>query len=236
MGKLSSYALLGSAQDDDVVPIVDVHDLSMAPSGTTKKIRVDSLLGSGGIQRMPWNLLGGWVGSSYDQALAEISINLGQNLFQPSTGSIYAQAVVVDTATAFSTVVLLGGAAQTGTGTLAVVTDVSGNWVANVTNADAAFTGISSSLEYVNLTLNTPVTPSAAQEIYYFVLLCPTATVSVAPQFWAGAQLPNWISNQSEVAFPSAAANFGPVTSIPSPAPVSAMLDALNQPLWFAVK
>lgn len=38
MSKITAYSSLASAQSDDVLPVVDVHDTSMASSGTTKKI------------------------------------------------------------------------------------------------------------------------------------------------------------------------------------------------------
>lgn len=43
MSKITAYAALSSTQSDDVVVIVDVHDTSMASSGTTKKITVGNL-------------------------------------------------------------------------------------------------------------------------------------------------------------------------------------------------
>ena len=43
MTKITAYGALASPQPDDVLPVVDVHDTSMASSGTTKKITVDSL-------------------------------------------------------------------------------------------------------------------------------------------------------------------------------------------------
>lgn len=42
-GKISGYAALSSALADDVLPVVDVHDTTMASSGTTKKITVANL-------------------------------------------------------------------------------------------------------------------------------------------------------------------------------------------------
>ena len=44
MGKITGYAALTTAAGNDVVPIVDVNDTSMAPSGTTKQITVANLL------------------------------------------------------------------------------------------------------------------------------------------------------------------------------------------------
>jgi hypothetical protein len=41
--KISALAALASTQADDVLPIVDVHDTSMAATGTTKKITVAAL-------------------------------------------------------------------------------------------------------------------------------------------------------------------------------------------------
>lgn len=43
--KISALASLASVQADDVVPVVDVHDTSMASSGTTKKITALALTG-----------------------------------------------------------------------------------------------------------------------------------------------------------------------------------------------
>lgn len=45
MSKITAYASLAPPLSDDVLPIVDVHDTTMAPSGTTKKIAVSDLLG-----------------------------------------------------------------------------------------------------------------------------------------------------------------------------------------------
>jgi hypothetical protein len=42
--KISALAVLTSAQPDDVIPVVDVHDTTMAPTGTDKQISVASLL------------------------------------------------------------------------------------------------------------------------------------------------------------------------------------------------
>lgn len=45
MTKITAYAALASTQPDDMLPVVDVHDTSMAASGTTKQITVAGLLG-----------------------------------------------------------------------------------------------------------------------------------------------------------------------------------------------
>jgi hypothetical protein len=44
MSQIVNYAVLTSPQTDDVLPIVDVHDSTMSPAGTTKKITVAALL------------------------------------------------------------------------------------------------------------------------------------------------------------------------------------------------
>lgn len=192
--------------------------------------------GVSAITRMPWNLLGGWVGSSYDVGLALSGFT--QESFTPSTGRIYAHAVTVDTATAFSTVVMLGNSAQTGTGSIVIVTSSAGNLLATATNSDAAFTGISSSPSFVNLTLGTTITPGAAQTLYYVMTLWPTATVSVAPALFEGGQLPNWAAGtQGSVAHPSgAASSSGSNTSIPNPQALSGLGINTNPPLWCAFK
>jgi hypothetical protein len=42
-GKITALSAIASVQSDDVLPVVDVHDTSMASSGTTKKISVGAL-------------------------------------------------------------------------------------------------------------------------------------------------------------------------------------------------
>ena len=44
MGKITSYGALASTQPDDLLVIVDVHDTTMAPTGTDKKITVSNLV------------------------------------------------------------------------------------------------------------------------------------------------------------------------------------------------
>lgn len=44
MGKITGYTALTATQPDDLLVIVDVHDTSMAPTGTDKKITVSNLL------------------------------------------------------------------------------------------------------------------------------------------------------------------------------------------------
>jgi hypothetical protein len=43
MSKISAYTALSSVQADDLLAVVDVHDTTMAASGTTKKITVANL-------------------------------------------------------------------------------------------------------------------------------------------------------------------------------------------------
>jgi hypothetical protein len=44
-GKITSYPAITEKDDNDVIPIVDVSDLSQAGTGTTKKITVSNLVG-----------------------------------------------------------------------------------------------------------------------------------------------------------------------------------------------
>lgn len=43
MSTITQYGTLASPATDDLLPIVDIHDTTMAPSGTTKKVTVGSL-------------------------------------------------------------------------------------------------------------------------------------------------------------------------------------------------
>lgn len=44
MSKISAYGAITSVQADDLLAVVDVHDTTMAPSGTTKKMTLEQLL------------------------------------------------------------------------------------------------------------------------------------------------------------------------------------------------
>ena len=46
MAEITAYTSLASPQADDVLVIVDVHDTSMSPAGTTKKTTAAALLGT----------------------------------------------------------------------------------------------------------------------------------------------------------------------------------------------
>lgn len=48
MPQVTSYEAIVTVESSDVLPIVDVSDTTMSPSGTTKKITVSQLAGSGG--------------------------------------------------------------------------------------------------------------------------------------------------------------------------------------------
>jgi len=191
-----------------------------------------SVTSSGGLTQLPWNLLGGFVGSNGDPGMAWSGVT--GTAFALSS-FIYAMAVTVDTVTPFSKVAMLGNGAQVGSGSFVVVTDSAGNWVAHATNVDAAFTGISG-LQYVDLTLNTTVTPSAVQEVFYVMVLCPLA-VTTPPTLWALPNATNWMLSQSEVPFPSSASSFsGSFSSIPNPQPLSGLTENLNLPFWCGFK
>lgn len=46
MSKITAYGALTTPQFDDVLPVVDIHDTTMAPTGTTKKITIGNLTAS----------------------------------------------------------------------------------------------------------------------------------------------------------------------------------------------
>jgi hypothetical protein len=147
--------------------------------------------GGSGLTQMPWNVLGGWSGSSGDPGF-----NFGPSA--PNAGDTWACAIVTDGVVPFDSVGVYNAAAGSGSGNLLVVTDSSGNWVAHGTNVDTVFNNATSDLYYV--TLNTTVTPPAAQTVYYVVALVvagniPPDLISIGNQ--------NWIATKSAVAFPS---------------------------------
>lgn len=60
---ISSLTALSSVQSDDILPIVDVHDTTQAPSGSTKKITVATLL-AGYLPLSGGTLTGGLTGTT----------------------------------------------------------------------------------------------------------------------------------------------------------------------------
>lgn len=48
MSQITAYAALTEAADDDLLVVVDVSDTTMSPGGSTKRITVADLAGSGG--------------------------------------------------------------------------------------------------------------------------------------------------------------------------------------------
>ena len=61
MGEITSYTELLSPEPDDVTVIVDVHDLTMSPQGTTKQIAVANLTSGSGAISLTGGDLGGTV-------------------------------------------------------------------------------------------------------------------------------------------------------------------------------
>jgi len=65
MSKISAYTAITSVQSNDLLPVVDVHDTTMAASGTTKKMTLNQLPGGFATSQYP------------DQAPAEAASLLG---------------------------------------------------------------------------------------------------------------------------------------------------------------
>lgn len=81
MSKISEYAAIGSVQSDDLLVVVDTHDTSMAPSGTTKKMTVSQLA-------VPWQFLPESYGAKGDgKVLGDCSITSGQAVLSSASYS-----------------------------------------------------------------------------------------------------------------------------------------------------
>lgn len=192
--------------------------------------------GGGGGGRMPWDVLGGWVGSVCDPGLV-LNGTTGFTV-APTAGQIYAVAIVAGEATSFTKVAMLAASAQTGTGAIVIVTDDAGNLLASATNADAVFTGIANDPQFAFLTLSATVTPTAGQ-VLYVMYLFPLATVAVTPGLWSATMLPNWAAfpnTQAQVAFPSGAASFTSThNTIPNPQAPSGLTIDTQTVVWAAL-
>lgn len=59
MPQITSYSAIETVEPTDVIPIVDVSDQTMSPTGTTKKVTVSQLAGGGGTGGSGYALLSG---------------------------------------------------------------------------------------------------------------------------------------------------------------------------------
>ena len=88
MSKITAYGTLTTPQYDDVVPIGDIHDTTMAPSGTTKKITVAGLGGPAWYNVQGYGAKGN--GTTDDTAAIQAAINgagSGGTAFVPYTSA-----------------------------------------------------------------------------------------------------------------------------------------------------
>ena len=72
MSKITQYTAITSVQSDDLLAVVDVHDTSMAPSGTTKKMTVSQLLGGTGTVSSVFGRTGAVTAVSGDYTAAQV--------------------------------------------------------------------------------------------------------------------------------------------------------------------
>ena len=89
VSKITDYGALTAALPDDVIPVVDVHDTSMAASGTTKKITVSGLFISGQFLCAPTQYAPGvqtllTVNSTTMAAFSSANVNTGAFTAPPS--------------------------------------------------------------------------------------------------------------------------------------------------------
>jgi hypothetical protein len=149
--------------------------------------------GGGGSGAMPWNTIGGWVGSTGDPAATNGSVQSALTI-----GTIYAAAFVADTATAFTNLGFTKSTtAMTGSGSIFTITDASGNNLATASNSDAELS--TSTAGYAQMTLGTTVTPTAGSK-YYVVFLFPS-TVTAVPTFYGYSANSGAINSGSAVRF-----------------------------------
>lgn len=102
MSKITAYGSLSSPQSDDVLPVVDVHDTTMAATGTTKKITVGNLVsnarpfilvnGSEGITPSGTAVTTGNSGGTSGNAFDDVSLGTGATIVSDNlsadTGSL----------------------------------------------------------------------------------------------------------------------------------------------------
>jgi hypothetical protein len=152
------------------------YSLSDDSANDRTDLTITATGGGGGSLAMPYNALGGWVGSTGDPAATAGSAQSALTI-----GTIYAAAFIADTATAFSNLGFVKSAtAMTGSGSIFTITDASGNNLLTASNSDSVLS--TSTAGYAQMTLNSTYTPTAGTK-YYVVFLFPSS-VTVAPQFY----------------------------------------------------
>jgi hypothetical protein len=121
----------------------------------------------------PWNVIGGWVGSTFDPATASTD---GFNpLFIVDT--VFYAAIVAESTGTVSNIWLVNDGTMAGSGTPVVVfTAANGDTLATATNTVSLF----HSAGYGALTLNTNAAV-VAEAVYYVVFMFPT-TISTVPE------------------------------------------------------
>jgi len=95
LSKITAYGSLSTPQPDDVLPIVDVHDTTMASTGTTKKITAGNLLA----QLLPsGDTTGAGDAATINAAVAALPAGGGVITLQPGTWYLVPGAVTISAA------------------------------------------------------------------------------------------------------------------------------------------
>jgi hypothetical protein len=181
----------------------------------------------GGVSRMPWDVFGGWMGSSFDIAFSPFRFAL-------TGGFVTVTGIMAGESGTAAKLVLQTSGDQTGTGSILQILDSGGNLQATVTGTDAAFT--SATVGQVELTLSGGVT-IVAGDIYYVAALWP-ASVTVQPALALDGL--DFIGSSTGAFARFATSPSGGQTTIPNPVPIGTYVDPTGSTAdtmpWFALK
>lgn len=169
--KITALTVLAAPASGDVLPIVDIDDTTMAPSGTDKQISVSSLLGFLG-----WSLLATTGAAGFSKANATANI---LSWTAPSDGNLHRVAAVY---ASHVTVAETGGQVTFGsqsTGGGGTLIDSSAGW-ATVDNGGNG-TGLRVSPNYAYL----PVAPGNTIYLYQSTALS-AGTSKLWAEIWGG--------------------------------------------------
>lgn len=173
MSKITAYNALAVAQSDDVLPIVDVHDTSMAASGTTKKITVANLIALSGAVNGTWSPgsgASGFLGWNNDPAA-------GSAGSASAAGTLYLQQLNFYQATTITNLwywVTTAGAGAS-TGTFVGIYSSSGSLLTGSADMASKFTGSTGAQQCA---VTTPQSFSAGS-FCWTAVLCNLATTQV---------------------------------------------------------
>lgn len=168
MSRITDYAALAAPAADDVLPVVDIHDTSMAATGTTKKVTIASLVPDLDIVSAAPGTLAGWNYPAWG-----ISGSAAPTQTAGSNGALYFlkfRLPYARTVSALHFWVATGGSGAAVAGAFSGITDAAGAVVASTVNRAADSALVTASSDWAP-PLVTPLAAAAGTDYYALLLM-----------------------------------------------------------------